>query len=150
MKMCFHSNQQPWATKHPFISLNSKHQSLRFICPPVMNSPVFPSLDDIYCMYWKSGTEKKNCFATVSLSLQKCWGDALLFWNISSFHPSSSTMPKNCPTSRKCCLAYRMNTVSPLSNCPFISKLHCLSCSRQKRDLNCIITYHSLLKIFIL
>ena len=49
MKMCFHSNQHPWATKHPFISLYSKYQSLKKICFPVMNSPVFPSLDDIYC-----------------------------------------------------------------------------------------------------
>ena len=51
MEMCFHGNQHPWATKPPFISLYSKYQSLRFICLPVMNSPVFPSLDDIYCMY---------------------------------------------------------------------------------------------------
>ena len=48
--MCFHGNQHPWATKHPFISLYSKYQSLKFICLPVMDSPVFPSLDDIYCM----------------------------------------------------------------------------------------------------
>ena len=48
--MCFHGNQHPWAIKHPFISLHFKYQSLRFICLPVMNSPVFPSLDDIYCI----------------------------------------------------------------------------------------------------
>ena len=47
--MCFHSNQHPWAIKHPFISLYFKYQSLKFICHPVVNSPVFPSLDDIYC-----------------------------------------------------------------------------------------------------
>ena len=49
MEMCFHSNQHPWAIKHPFISLYFKHQSIKFICLPVMNSPIFPSLDDIYC-----------------------------------------------------------------------------------------------------
>ena len=49
MEMCFHGNQNPWAIKHPFISLYFKYQSLRFICLSVMNSPVFPSLDDIYC-----------------------------------------------------------------------------------------------------
>ena len=48
--MCFHGNQHPWAIKHPFISLYSKYQSLDFICLPVMYSPVFPSLDDIFCM----------------------------------------------------------------------------------------------------
>ena len=49
MEMCFHSNQHPWAIKHPFISLYFKYQSLKFICLPVKNSPVFPSLDNIYC-----------------------------------------------------------------------------------------------------
>ena len=51
MEMCFHSNQHPWAIKHRFISLYFKYQSLRLICLPVMNSPVFPSLDDIYCRF---------------------------------------------------------------------------------------------------
>ena len=49
--MCFHSNQHPWAIKHPFINLYSKYQSLNFICLPVMISPLFPSLDDIYCTF---------------------------------------------------------------------------------------------------
>ena len=49
MKMCFHSNRHPWATKHPFISLYSKYQFLKLICLPVMSSPVFPSLDYIFC-----------------------------------------------------------------------------------------------------
>ena len=49
MKMCFHGNQHPWAIKHPFISLYSKYQFHKFVCLLVMNSPVFPSLDDIYC-----------------------------------------------------------------------------------------------------
>ena len=49
--MCFHSNQHPSAIKHPFISLYFKYQFHKFICLPVMNSPVFPSLDDIYCTY---------------------------------------------------------------------------------------------------
>ena len=47
--MCFHGNQHPWAIKHLFVSLYSKYQSFKFISLPVMNSPVFPSLDDIYC-----------------------------------------------------------------------------------------------------
>ena len=50
MEMCFHGNQYPWAIKHNFISLYSEHQSLNFIRLPVMNSPVFPSLDNIYCI----------------------------------------------------------------------------------------------------
>ena len=51
MEMCFHGNQHPWAIKHPFISLYSKYHAPNFICLPVMNSPVFPSLDDIYCKW---------------------------------------------------------------------------------------------------
>ena len=50
IEMCFHGNQHPWAIMLPFISLYSKYQSLKFICLPVMISPVFPSLDDIYCI----------------------------------------------------------------------------------------------------
>ena len=49
MEMCFHSNQHPSSIKHPFISLYFKYQSFIFSCFPDMNSPVFPSLDDIYC-----------------------------------------------------------------------------------------------------
>ena len=48
--MCFHSNQHPLSIKHPFISLYSKYQFFMFTCSPDMNSPVFPILDDIYCM----------------------------------------------------------------------------------------------------
>ena len=34
MEMCFHSNQHPWAIKHPFISLHLKYQLLSiFIFP---------------------------------------------------------------------------------------------------------------------
>ena len=47
--MCFYDNRHPCAIKHLFIGLHFKYQSLRFICFPVMNSPVFPSLDNIYC-----------------------------------------------------------------------------------------------------
>ena len=47
--MCFHGNRHPSSIKHPLINLYTKYQSLRFICFPIMNSPVFPSLDDIYC-----------------------------------------------------------------------------------------------------
>ena len=46
--MCFHGNQHPWAIKHPFINLYFKYQSFKFICLPVMNPTVFPSLNDIY------------------------------------------------------------------------------------------------------
>ena len=49
--MCFHGNQHPWAIKHPFISLYSKYQSFKYICLPVRNSPIFPSLDDIHCTF---------------------------------------------------------------------------------------------------
>ena len=48
--MCFHGNHYPTSIRYLFISLYSKYQSLRFICFHIMNSPVFPSLDDIYCM----------------------------------------------------------------------------------------------------
>ena len=47
--MCFHGNQDPSSIKHPFISLYSKYHPFMFICLLNMNSPVFPSLDDIYC-----------------------------------------------------------------------------------------------------
>ena len=49
--MCFHDNQHSYTIKHFFIGLHFKYQSLRFICFPVMNSPVFPSLDNIYCIH---------------------------------------------------------------------------------------------------
>ena len=47
--MHFHGNQLSWAIKHHFISLYFKYQSHKYICLPAMNSPIFPSLDDIYC-----------------------------------------------------------------------------------------------------
>ena len=47
--MYFHGNQHPWAIKHPFISLYSKYQCFKYIYLPEVNSPIFPSLDDIYC-----------------------------------------------------------------------------------------------------
>ena len=47
--MHFYGNQLSWAINYPFIILCFKYHSLNFICLPVMNSPVFPSLDDIYC-----------------------------------------------------------------------------------------------------
>ena len=58
--MCFHGNQHPWAIKHPFISLYSKYQSLQHICLPVVNSPIFPSLDDIYCTYSHMGVSEES------------------------------------------------------------------------------------------
>ena len=51
MEMCFHSNRHPSPIKHAFINLYSKYQSFTFICLPNMNSPIFPSLDDIYCTF---------------------------------------------------------------------------------------------------
>ena len=48
--MCFHGNQHPSSIKHPFISLYSKYHPFMFICLLNMTSPIFPSLDDIYCM----------------------------------------------------------------------------------------------------
>ena len=48
--MCFHGNQHPSSIKHSFISLYTKYQSYKFICFPIMNSPVFLSLDNIYCI----------------------------------------------------------------------------------------------------
>ena len=53
MEMCFHSNQHPSSIKHLLISLYFKYQSLKFIYFPIMNSPVFPSLNDIYCTQTK-------------------------------------------------------------------------------------------------
>ena len=50
MEMCFHGNQHPSSIKHPFISLYSKYQFFIFNCFPDMHSPVFPILDDNYCM----------------------------------------------------------------------------------------------------
>ena len=47
--MCFQSNQHLLSMKHPFISLYSQYQTFISICLLNMNSPVFPSLDDIYC-----------------------------------------------------------------------------------------------------
>ena len=67
--MCFHGNQHPWAIKHPFISLYSKYQSLKFICLPVVNSPAFPSLDDIYCTL--SGESQRNLYFGHFLSLRQ-------------------------------------------------------------------------------
>ena len=49
--MCFHGNQHPSSIKHRFISLYSKYHPSMFICLLNMNSPVFPSLDDIYCIF---------------------------------------------------------------------------------------------------
>ena len=67
--MCFHGNQHPWAIKHPFISLYSKYQSLKFICLPVVNSPAFPSLDNIYCTL--SGESQRNLYFGHFLSLRQ-------------------------------------------------------------------------------
>ena len=60
--MCFHSNQHPSSIKHPFTSLYSKYQSFIFTCFPDMNSSIFPSLDDIYCMNLYSKILLKRAF----------------------------------------------------------------------------------------
>ena len=60
MEMYFHGNQHLSSIKHPLINFYSKYQSLKFICFPVMNSPVFPSLDDIYCMLLADIRNKKK------------------------------------------------------------------------------------------
>ena len=65
--MCFHSNQHPWAIKHPFKSLYFKYNSLSFICLPVMNSPRFPSLDNIYC----SNRVGKHAFVETQICVRK-------------------------------------------------------------------------------
>ena len=48
-------NQRPWAIKHLFIRLYSKYQSLDCIGLLLVNSPIFPSLDDIYCSGFETG-----------------------------------------------------------------------------------------------
>ena len=47
--MCFPINQHSLSMKHLFISLYFKYQSFMFTCFLSMNSPVYPSLDVIYC-----------------------------------------------------------------------------------------------------
>ena len=49
IKMCFHGNRHPSSIKYPLISSYFKYYSLKIICFLIMNSPIFPSLDDIYC-----------------------------------------------------------------------------------------------------
>ena len=58
--MCFHGNQHPSSIKHPFINIYSKYQSFMFICLLNMTSPVFPSLDDIYCIISVEEKKKSN------------------------------------------------------------------------------------------
>ena len=73
--MCFHGNQHPWAIKHLFISLYSRYQSLKCICLPVMNSPVFPSLDDIYCNrgWMDRQTDDKTDVSTYGRTYRQIW-----------------------------------------------------------------------------
>ena len=78
--MCFHSNQHPWAIKHPFISLYFKYQSLKFICLSVVNSPVFPSLDDIYCKYFHDICDPPLGSGLLLLSSRQQWGYDLSVW----------------------------------------------------------------------
>ena len=92
--MCFHSNQHPWAIQHPFISLYSKYQSFKFICLPVMNSPVFPSLDDIYCTV-------KIVIPTCTLPLLGSGPegvDDLCFHTYGEFSPSPPSSPSFPPS----------------------------------------------------
>ena len=78
--MCFHGNQHPLAKKHPFVSVYSKYQSLKYIYLPVMNSPVFPSLDDIYCMH--------NDHMTWVRKSKRCGSILRSTWKLSRFQDS--------------------------------------------------------------
>ena len=49
IKMCFHGNQHLSVTNHSFISLYFRYQLFIFFCLPFKNSPVFSSLDDVFC-----------------------------------------------------------------------------------------------------
>ena len=71
--MCFHGNQHPSSIKHPFISLYSKYHPFIFICLLNMNSPVFPSLDDIYCTFLPNFAEMIG-FITFKNTLMKLDG----------------------------------------------------------------------------
>ena len=71
--MCFHGNQLSWGIKHPFISLNSKYQSLKYVCLLIMNAPVFPSLDDIYCRCGGIILLSNDCFYRIHVIRKKCW-----------------------------------------------------------------------------
>ena len=90
MEMCFHDNQHPWAIKHPFISLHSNYQSLKFFCPLVMNSPIFPSLDDIYCKNHRNvHVKSRTTFGKMYNRFRTTWGHYkdnkhdffCVFWN---------------------------------------------------------------------
>ena len=64
-----HGNVFPWQLTFMGnkTSFYAKHQSLMHICLSVMNSPVFPSLDDIFCE-----TELGNVFIqTNAISKQR-------------------------------------------------------------------------------
>ena len=52
--MCFHGNQLSWAIKHPIIRLCLKCHSPGFICFLTILAPVISSLDEIYCIWYKS------------------------------------------------------------------------------------------------
>ena len=54
MELCFHGNQHLSSIKHHFISLCSKYQFFMYFCFPNMNSPIFQSLDNFYCMLFSN------------------------------------------------------------------------------------------------
>ena len=92
--MCFHGNQHLWATKHPFISLYSKYQSFTFIHFSVMNSPVFPNLDDIYCSGFETGQV---------LDFSSFWSTATIFMQC-----SGSSAFRTRPDTRPICSRWRV------------------------------------------
>ena len=47
--MCFHNPQHPSSIKHLLIILYCKYHFFILNYLLIMNSPEFPSLDDIYC-----------------------------------------------------------------------------------------------------
>ena len=54
IEMCFYGSQHPSSIKYPLNNLYSKYHPFMFICLLNINSPVFPSLDVIYCTQDKS------------------------------------------------------------------------------------------------
>ena len=74
--MCSHGNQHLSSIKHPFISLYYKYQPFIFIYLPAMNSPVFPSLHDIYCSF----SQLKRTDQDSGADQLALWENSLNFW----------------------------------------------------------------------
>ena len=73
METCFYGNQHSWAIKHPFINLYSKYHCLKFICLPVMNSPVFPNLDNIFCNVCTTSGRQRSVFNFTTVHYWDFW-----------------------------------------------------------------------------